>query len=402
MKEKKLLRNPINDMQKVISKTLNEIRGVIGGEIQGNKDLIIESLAISPESSTKDDLVVVFDEKYLKNLNTIKAKAMILSSSLKGKIQSLDLSLIWVDRPRIVLKKILELFCKPRLSPPPGVHVTAVIDPSCKIAKNCRIGANVFIGPNTIIGENTIINPNSYIGSNVLIGSNCLVHANCTILDFSCIGNNVILHSGCVIGSDGYSYVTEEESNLEKAKNGNCNFNLDRQIQHKIPTIGNVVIEEDVEIGANTCVDVGTIGPTIIGAGTKIDNLVQVAHNCKIGKDCLIVGQVGFAGSVNMGDRVVVGGQVGFADNIKIGSDVIFLAKAGVHGTIPSNSVYMGMPAVPYEDYFKNERAMKRLPRKQEKLEEQLKMLEAKIKELEDKLNTSLRGSETTEAISRT
>ena len=184
--------------------------------------------------------------------------------------------------------------------------------------------------------------------------------------------------------------MTEEESNLEKAKRGDLNFNLGRQIQHKVLSIGDVIIEDDVEIGANTCVDRGTIGSTVIGAGTKIDNLVQIAHNCKIGKDCLIVGQVGFAGSVNMGDRVIVGGQVGFADNINIGSDVIFVARSGVHGNIPSNSVYMGTPALPYQENIKNEKMIRRLPRKQEKLEEQVKLLEEKIKQLEERLRVGV------------
>ena len=386
-------------MQKVLSKTLLEIAQAVDGEIQLGKnskqDLQITSLAVSPENSTSNDLVLVFDQKYIKNIVDIKAKVILLPDSLKNKIPPLEAPIIWVKRPRIVLKKLLELFNKPRFCPK-GIHSTAVIDPSSKIEKNCSIGANVFIGPNCRIGENTVVNSNVYIGADVVIGKNCLIYPNCSVLDDSWIGNNIILHSGVVIGSDGYSYATEEESNLEKAKKGDFNFNLGRQIQHKILSAGNVVIEDDVEIGANTCVDRGTIGSTVIGAGTKIDNLVQIAHNCKIGKDCLIVGQAGFAGSVNVGDRVVVGGQVGCADNINIGNDVIFVARSGVHGEIPSNSVYMGTPAVPYQDYFKNEKAMRRLPKKQEKLEEQVKLLEEKVKELENKLDTSLRGSETT------
>ena len=372
-------------MPAVLPKTLDEISKVIGGEIQGKNDLVIDSLAISPEHSTENDLVIVFDQKYLKTLANIKAKALILPSSIKGKFPFIEVPIIWIDRPRLVLKKILALFSKSRFTPSPGIHPSAIIDPSCKIPKTCKIGANVFIGPNTTMGENTVVNPNVYIGSNVVIGNNCLIYPNCSILDDSRIGNNVILHSGVVIGSDGYSYVTSEESNLEKAKRGDFNFNLERQIQHKIISIGNVVIEDDVEIGANTCVDRGTIGTTVIGAGTKIDNLVQIAHNCKVGKDCLIVGQVGFSGSVVIGDRVVAGGQCGFADNINIGNDVIFVARAAVHGNISSNSVYMGMPAVPYIDYFKNEKTMKRLPRKYEQLEEQVKELEKKIKTLEEK-----------------
>ena len=391
-------------MQKVLSKTLHEIAKAVDGEIQfgksGRQDLQITNLAISPEHSTSDDLALAFDQKYIKNIANIKAKVIILPDSAKENIPALETPVIWVKRPRIVLKKLLELFCKTRFSPPKGIHPSAVIDSLSKVEKNCSIGANVFIGPNCTIGENTIIHPNVYIGANVVIGKNCILYPNISVLDYSQIGNNVIVHSGTVIGSDGYSYVTEEESNLEKARKGDFNFNLGRQVQHKILSAGNVIIEDDVEIGANTCIDRGTIGSTVIGAGTKIDNLVQIAHNCKIGKDCLIVGQVGFAGSVNVGDRVIIGGQVGLADNINVGSDVIFLAKSGIHGTIPSNSVYTGMPAVPYQEHLKNEKTMRRLPRKQEKLEEQVKQLEEKVKELESKLDTSLRGSITTEAIS--
>ncbi len=363
-------------MPQVPSKTLQEIASAIDGEIQLGKnskqDLLITSLAVSPDNSTLEDLVLAFDQKYIKNVTNIKAKAIVFPYSVKDKIPSLEIPIIWVKRTRIVLKKLLDVLNTKKFNE--GIHPTAVIDPSSKIDKTCVVGANVFIG------------------ANVVIGKNCLIYPNVTILDNSKVGNNVILHSGVVIGSDGYSYATEEESNLEKAKKGDFNFNLGRQIQHKIPSIGDVVIEDDVEIGANSCVDRGTIGSTVIGAGSKIDNLVQIAHNCKIGKDCLIVGQVGFAGSVSVGDRVVVGGQVGFADNINIGSDVIFVARSGVHGDIPSNSVYRGTPAVPYQEYFKNEKAMRRLPKKQEKLEEQVRLLEEKVKGLENKLDTSLRG----------
>ena len=382
-------------MPKVLSKSIIEIADAVGGELCGivSSDFVIDSLAISPKLSTEKDLVLVFDPSFIKVLLekkvTLRAKVVILPSIFKGKVEP-EIPVIWVERPRLVLKKLLDLFNKYKYFAPCGIHQTALVDKSASVHPTSSVGANVFIGPDTKIGENTKINPNVYIGANVIIGNNCTINANCTILDNSIIGSNVILHSGVVIGSDGYSYVTEEESNLEKAKKGDFTFNFGRQIQLKITSIGNVIIEDDVEIGSNTCVDSGTIGSTIIGAGTKIDNLVQVAHNCCIGKDCLIVGQVGFAGSVHMGDRVVIGGQAGFADNIKVGSDVIFGAQCGVHGNIPANSVYFGTPAVPFKDYLKNEKDMRRLPRKYEKLEEQIKGLENKIKELESKMSVKV------------
>lgn len=375
-------------MQKVKSQKLGDIAKIIDGELsRGSKsDLLIDSIAPSPDLSTSSDLVFIYEERYLKKLPEIKAKAFILPKAVQEKLPELSASIIWVSRPRLVMKKILEHFGPPRFKPKEGVHETAVIDSTAKISKKCFIGANVFIGSDSVVEDGVVINANVYVGANVVVGKNSLLYPNVTVYDYSKIGQNVIVHSGTVIGSDGYSYVTEEESNLEKAKKGNFNFNFGRQIQHKIPSIGGVIIEDDVEIGANSCIDAGTIRPTLVGCGTKVDNLVQIAHNCQIGKDCLIVGQVGFAGSVTTGDRVVVGGQCGFADNLEIGNDVICVARSAVHGNVPTGSVYMGVPAVPYMEYFRNEKTLKRLPKKTEKLEGQIKELEAKVKELEAKL----------------
>lgn len=379
-------------MPKVNPKTIKEIANIVEGELNSDSfsSVIIDSIASSPDSSTTEDIVFIYDQKYIKNYIKIKAKAVILPIQVKDKLPALPIPVIWVKRPRLVLKKLLEFFNPSIYKPEKEIHSSAVIDMSSKVSKTASIGANVFLGKNSSIGENSIVYPNAFIGANVNLGKNCIIYSNVSIYDYSQIGNNVIIHSNSVIGADGYSYVTEEESNLEKIRKGDSTLNLERQVQNKIPAIGNVIIEDDVEIGANTCVDKGTIGPTIIGAGSKIDNLVQIAHNCKVGKDCLIVGQVGFAGSVEVGDRVVVGGQVGFADNLKLGNDVVIVARSGVHSDIPDKSVYMGMPAVPYMEYFKNDKNMKRLPRKTEKLEEQVKVLEEKIKQLEERLGARI------------
>lgn len=375
-------------MPKVTSKTIKEIATIIDGELNSDSfnDVIIDSIASSPDTSTMEDIVFIYEQKYIKNYMNIKAKAAILPIQVKEKIPALPIPVIWVKRPRLVLKKLLEFVGPSIYKPGKEIHSSAVLDASSKVSKTASIGANVFIGPNSSIGENTVIYPNVFIGANISLGNNCIIYSNVSIYDYSQIGNNVIIHANTVIGADGYSYVTEEESNLEKIRKGDSSLNLERQVQNKIPAIGNVIIEDDVEIGANTCVDKGTIGPTIVGAGSKIDNLVQIAHNCKVGRDCLIVGQVGFAGSVEIGDRSVVGGQVGFADNLKLGNDVVVVAGSGVHSDIPDKSVYMGMPAVPYLQHFKTEKAMKRLPRKTEKLEGQVSILEEKIKQLEERL----------------
>lgn len=364
---------------------LSQIAQFVGGEITG-EDVTITQFAMSPDKATKDDLVFLYDPKYIKRINEFQSKAMILPKSEKGKVE-VSSPVLWVERPRLVLKTLLTFIQKPKYKPQAGVDKTAVVDPSAQLGKNCAIGPYVSIGPNAVIGDNVTIKSHTFISHNVQIGNNCEINPNCTILDNTIIKNNVIINSGCVIGGDGFGYVTEDESNLEKIRKGQSpNLNIERFIQHKIPTTGNVVIEDDVEIGSNTTIDAGTIASTVIGAGTKIDNLVLVAHNVKIGKDCLIVGGTAIGGSTVLGDRVVVGGHCSFADNMEVGNDAVFVARSAVHGRVPSNSVYIGVPAVPYMDFMRNEKNLKRLPLKIQSAEEKIKLLEEKIKLLEEKL----------------
>lgn len=367
---------------------LSDIVQVVGGELS-DKDsgsIIIKSFATSPETSTDEDIVFVYAQKYLNKISSIKAKAMILPVEVKGKVDGLNVPVIFVERPKLVLKKVLGLLEKPKYRPEIGVHSTAQVDSTAKLGKNCAVGANVFIGPNTIIGDNATIYPNTYIGSNLKIGNKFTAYSNCSLLDYSVIGNNVVVFSGAVIGADGFSYITEEEGNIEKARKGDTNFNTGRLIQHKVPTIGNVVIEDDVEVGANTTIDVATFGSTIVKEGTKVDNLVMVAHNAQIGKDCLIVAQTAVAGSVKIGDRVIVGGQAALSDNLEIGDDCIIAGRAGVHSNVPPANVYIGTPAHPYKEFINRQMNEKRIPRKTAKLEDKVKKLEEKIEQLEEKL----------------
>ena len=193
------------------------------------------------------------------------------------------------------------------------------------------------------------------------IGENCLFHAGCNIGDNAIIGNRVILQHGVSIAADGFSFVTENPNNVENAREEGKvkEDNTDQKI-YKIPSVGSVVIGDDVEIGANTCIDKGTIENTVIGEQTKIDNLVQIGHNCKIGKGCMIVSQVGIAGSCKIGDRVVIAGQVGMADHIEIGSDTIIMAQAGVTRSFPEKQILIGAPAMPRKDFIKQMKTMKK------------------------------------------
>ena len=261
------------------------------------------------------------------------------------------ISTIEVERPRLAMMKLLHLFCIPP-DATPGIHPSAVVHPDAKIGENVSIGANVYISRDVVIGNNTKILPNCYIGKGVTIGENCLFYANCNIGDFAKIGNRVILNFGVSIGADGFSFVTESPNNIEQAKaEGEIKEGNEAQKIYKIPSIGSVTIEDDVEIGANTAVDRGTIENTVVGEQTKIDNLVQVGHNCKIGKGCMIVSQVGIAGSCHIGDRVVIAGQAGLADHLNIGKDSIIMAKAGVTKSFPEKSIIIGQPAMPRKDF---------------------------------------------------
>lgn len=204
------------------------------------------------------------------------------------------------------------------------------------------------------IGDNTRILANVYIGKFAKIGKNCLFHPGVNIGDFIQIGNSCILHHGASIGADGFSFVTEKPDNIESArKEGEIKGGKEDQKVFKIPSLGSVVIEDDVEIGANTTIDRGTIENTTIGTQTKIDNLVMIGHNCKVGKACMIVSQVGIAGSCTIGDRVVIAGQAGLKDHTEIGDDSIVLAQAGVTKSYPARSVIMGAPAVPRKDFIR-------------------------------------------------
>ena len=196
--------------------------------------------------------------------------------------------------------------------------------------------------------------PNVYIGKNAQIGSDCLFHPGVNIGDNVKVGARCILHHAVSLGADGFSFVTESPSNIEQAREQGAIKETNTEVKvFKIPSLGSVEIGDDVEIGANTCIDRGTVENTVIGAQTKIDNLVMIGHNCKIGKACTIVSQVGIAGSCVIGDRVVIAGQAGLKDHVEIGDDSIILAKAGITKSFPKKSVIMGAPAVLRKDFIK-------------------------------------------------
>ena len=333
--------------------SLNEINSIIGGILNEVQDNIVIKRISPPKLADEETLALALSEEEIENIADTKARAVLVPLGV-----TLDnISTIEVERPRLAMMKLIHLFYIPP-DAPTGIHPSAIIHAEATIGKDVSIGANVVIGRGSEIGDHTKVLANVVIGKNVKIGKNCLFHACACIGDFVKIGNQVILHHGVSIGADGFSFVTENPNNIEVAKQeGQIKTdNKQQQRTFKIPSIGSVEICDDVEIGANATVDRGTIENTIIGKGTKIDNLVMIAHNCKVGENCLIVSQVGIAGSCVIGDRVVLAGQVGLADHLEIGADSIVMAQSGVSKSFAKKSIIFGTPAMPRKEYVRQQK----------------------------------------------
>jgi len=334
--------------------SVEEISQIVDGMLTKVHDVKITNIA-PPLLADENTLALALGEDEIANMAQSKAKAVLVPLG----VQLDNLTTIEVERPRLAMMKLLNLFyVAPAVNE--NVHPSAVVDKSAKLGQNVCIGPNVVISANAEIGDNTKILANSYIGSNVKIGKNCFFHPNVNIGDRVIIGNDVILQHGVSLGADGFSFVTENPNNIENArKDGEIKETEQKHVIFKIPSIGSVVIGNNVEIGANTTIDRGTIENTTIGEDTKIDDLVMIGHNCKIGKGCMIVSQVGIAGSCVIGDRVVIAGQAGLADHIEIGSDSIITAKAGVTKSFPERSIVVGIPATPRKEFIKQLKTMK-------------------------------------------
>ena len=334
--------------------TLEQIAQVTGGMLTKTKDVAITNIA-PPLLADENTLALALGEDEIANLSSTKAQAALvpLGVNIDG------FTTIEVERPRLAMMQLITMFYEaPHVNS--GVHPTATVHPTAKLGKNVSLGPNVVVADIAVVGDNTIILANGYVGNNAVIGKNCFFHPGVNIGDRVQVGDDCILHHGVSLGADGFSFVTENPNNIEQArqdgeiKEGNTN-----QVIFKIPSIGSVIIGKNVEIGANTTIDRGTIENTIIGDNTKIDNLVMIGHNCRIGKGCMIVSQVGIAGSSVIGDRVVIAGQVGIADHINIGNDCILAAQAGVSKSFPEKSIVIGSPAVPRKEFIKQLKLMK-------------------------------------------
>jgi UDP-3-O-[3-hydroxymyristoyl] glucosamine N-acyltransferase len=337
--------------------TLAETAALCGGELEGDAQLRVTALA-PVENAPEGSLSYLADFKKIKLLEGCKAACVILPADAKGKPRPFAGAAIYAKEPHwaftLVMRRIFGDTAPKREL---GIHPTATVHPSAKIGGKVSIGANVVIAAGASVDYGTDIHPNCVVEQNASIGKHCTLYPG-VVVRYDCVlGDNVIIHPNSVIGADGFGYIF---------RGG---------VHEKIPQLGRVVIESDVEIGALTAVDRAMMAETRIGAGTKIDNLVQIAHNVKTGRACIIISQTGISGSCELGDGVVLAGQVGMADHVKIGSGAVLAARCGVMSDIEPGAVMFGTPARPHMQGLKIQALMAKLPE-----------MHADIKELKKKL----------------
>ncbi|PIQ89821.1 MAG: UDP-3-O-(3-hydroxymyristoyl)glucosamine N-acyltransferase [Candidatus Omnitrophica bacterium CG11_big_fil_rev_8_21_14_0_20_42_13] len=341
-------------------KTLSEIAKIIDGEVVGDGSIVITGLCGIKEANP-GDLTFVANSRYLPLIKHTQASAVITSKD----IESASKPIIKTENPSWAFAKMVSFLSPNHALHPAGIHPTAILGKNVKLGKNVAIGPYTVVEDEVSISDDTTIYASCYVGHHCVIGACVLVYPNVSIRERVVIGKNVIIHSGSVIGSDGFGFATV------------------RGIHEKIPQIGTVLIEDNVEIGANVTIDRARFDKTIIGKGTKIDNLVQIAHNVVIGENSIVVSQAGISGSTTIGKGVILAGQAGIVGHITIGDGAVVAAQAGVTKSVPANTKVSGYPAKPHETAKRVNACLQRLP----ELHKTINLLKEKIKELEEKLN---------------
>jgi len=340
-------------------KSLKEIASLIEGEVVGNSDTIITGVCGIKEAC-EGDITFLANPKYAPFIEKTRASAIITSRQIEKALKPI----VRTQDPSLAFARILTLIAPDEVSQPQGVHPTALIGKNVSVGKDAAIGPYAVIEDSANIGGGTVVHAGCFIGHHSKVGSDCIIYPNVSIRERISIGNWVIIHSGTVIGSDGFGFAKIRGSH------------------HKIPQIGTVVIEDNVEIGANVTIDRARFDKTFIGRGTKIDNLVQIAHNVIIGEDSIIVAQAGISGSTTIGKNVTLAGQAGLVGHITVGDGAIAAAQAGVTKSIPANTLVSGYPAKPHAVAKKVNACVQNLP----KLYDMVSQLKKKIEELEKKL----------------
>lgn len=326
------------------ARSLSDIATALGAQLVGDGSIMVRGVA-HPAMAAPDMLALAVEEGAEKALSHTKAMAAAVAEGRASALSSMKGGIV-VARPRLALAKLLEIFDRPPVAPA-GVNPSAVVDPSASIGDGVSIGPLCHVGPRARIGARSRILAQVSVGADASVGEDCLLHSGSRIGDRCVLGNRVIVQPNAVIGGDGFSFVTPEKGSIESAYASGGRIEAQNLEIVRINSVGFVQIGDDVEIGASTCIDRGTLGPTRIGRGTKIDNLVQIGHNCTIGENCLIAGMCGLSGSVKLGNRVTLAGGVGVADHLSIGDDAIVMARSGVGTSIPPREIWFGYPAQP-------------------------------------------------------
>jgi len=318
---------------------LRNLAGRLRCELRGDGEIEVTGVA-SLEEAMPGTLTFLADRRLAGKLETTRASAVVLASDAP----EVALPSLRAAHPYMTFVAAVELLHPPSPRPAPGVHASATIASTARLGPGASVGPHVVVGERVTLGRNATLHPNVTIYDDVTIGDDFTAYAGVVVREGSRIGARVVLHAGAVVGSDGFGFLPLPDGN------------------RKIPQIGRVVLEDDVELGANATVDRAALGATVIGRGTKLDNLVMVAHGCRVGPDCLVAAQVGLSGGTRLGAGVMLGGQVGTAGHQTIGDGAQVAAKSGVHGDVPARAVFAGYPAVEVRVWRRAASALNRLP----------------------------------------
>ena len=342
-----------------MGKTIAEIAAFLQAAVVGDGTVEIRDIKGLDEAS-EGDLTFLANPKYRKKIASTAASAILVSAPVEGTGKNF----IVVKDPYGAFARLLALFY-PEERDFEGVSPDAFVDPDASVAEGATVYAGAFVGRGARVGRGSVLYPGVYLGPGAAVGEDSILYPNVTVYRRCLIGSRVILHAGVVVGSDGFGFANPGAENL------------------KVPQVGIVQIDDDVEIQANTTIDRGTLGKTWIQRGAKIDNLVQIAHNVVIGENSIVVAQVGISGSTHLGKRVIIGGQAGLVGHIHIGDNVMIAARAGINKDIPASRIMSGAPAIPHQEWLRLNAHIMRLPEMHKTVQE----LRKKIEELEKKLN---------------
>jgi UDP-3-O-[3-hydroxymyristoyl] glucosamine N-acyltransferase len=337
--------------------TSGKLAELVSGKLEGDASLRLTGAATLADAEA-GDVAFLGNPKYAAQAASTKAGCVLLPSAGKPAPCSAAVK-IFVEDPQFAFSRVLVMIAESKPKKAPSIDPRAAVDASAKLGKGVSVGAFAVIGAGAEIGDGTTISPQVFIGDRAKVGRDCLLHPQTVVREECVLGDRVILQPGCMIGGDGFGFSTDRKTGKHR----------------KIPQVGNVVVEDDVEIGANVTIDRGAVGATRIGAGTKIDNLVQLAHGVKVGRDCLIVSQVGVSGSTTLGDRVILAGQAGLIGHLNIGDGAIVMAQSGVMNDLEKGQIVFGSPCRPNREAMKLQALTGKLPEIHETIKEIKKKL---------------------------